>query len=72
MNKKRLSFILFIFGIALFAALNTTIQTNEYGLNEISLDNVEALAQEGSTSGCKPVKGGCFKNGIKVNHASIK
>lgn len=72
MNKRILSFIFFIFTIALLAALNTTIRTNEYGLTDISLDNIEALAQESGASGCQPVKGVCHRNGISSNQTSLR
>lgn len=72
MNKKRLSFILSTFAIALLAALNMNLHTNEYGSTDVSLDNVEALAQESSIPSCQPVKGGCHKNGITTDHSAFK
>lgn len=71
MNKKRLLNCIAIVAIAISAALNTSINTGENGLSDISLDNVEALAQESNNINCMATKGFCVKNGMKDNYVSF-
>jgi len=72
MNKKRLFSSITIFTIAILAAFNTSINTNENGLSDISLDNVEALAQESNTPDCVSAKGFCIENTIRTDHVALK
>jgi hypothetical protein len=64
MNRKRLFIFSTALVIAVLAALNAGVRTNKSGLSDVSLDNIEALAQESDSSGCSPVRGICNKHGI--------
>ncbi len=63
MNKKKLFSFIIILSIATLAAFNISINSNENGLSYVSLDNVEALAQETSTPTCIMARGYCTRNG---------
>ena len=51
MYKKILYSIAFL-AIVGFAAFNTTMHSNRYGLSDVSLENVQALAQQEGGSEC--------------------
>ena len=53
MNKKKIFGSIAVLAIAAIAAFNININANENGLSDISLANVEALADgEGGSNGC--------------------
>ena len=64
MTYKKIFILTAAFSIATISALNVSFNANECGLSDVSLDNVEALAQETNTSGCVTIKGFCCENGI--------
>ena len=71
MTYKKIFILTAAFSIALISALNVSINANESGLSNVSLDNVEALAQETSIPDCIPTKGYCYKNGMKSEYISL-
>jgi hypothetical protein len=48
MNKKKIFGSIVILAIAAMAAFNVNVNTQEEGLSDISLENMEALAEEAS------------------------
>ena len=72
MNNKKIFILTAAFSIAVISAFNVSISANESGLSNVSLDNVEALAQETRVPDCVPSKGFCCKNGISSEHISIQ
>ena len=72
MRNKKIFILIAVFSIATISAFNLSINTSESGLSNVSLDNVEALAQETSMPGCASAKGFCSKNGITVDHISLQ
>lgn len=71
MNRKKLFIALVILAIATLTAFNANIGINENGLSDVSLDNVEALANESGGQNCLPTRGLCVRNGMKADHISI-
>jgi hypothetical protein len=63
MNKKKLFSSIVIISIATLAAFNMNINSDENGISDVSLDNVEALAQETAPLTCIKVRGYCTING---------
>ena len=73
MNKQKILGSLAVLAIAVLAAFNVNIGTGENILADVSLDNIEALAQESSIiPECVPSKGYCLKNGARVNNITIQ
>ncbi len=52
MNKKKIFGSIAVLAIAAMAAFNVNVNTQENGLSDISLDNVEALADEINPINC--------------------
>jgi hypothetical protein len=71
-NKKINFFLIFALSLAALAAFNMSINSGKNVISNISLENVEALAQETSVPDCMPTKGFCYVNGIKTNHIAIE
>jgi hypothetical protein len=60
MNKKSVLLIV-VFCVASFiTVLNVNIQSDIIQFSDVSLDNVEALAQESDEPDCVQIKGVCF------------
>jgi len=72
MRNKKIFIFLAALSIAVISAFNLSINTSESGLSNVSLDNVEALAQESNGPKCIQVKGLCCSNGLWSNHISIE
>jgi len=72
MRNKKIFILTTAFSVAVISAFNLSIRISESGLSNVSLDNVEALAQETSIPGCVPSKGFCSRNGISSDHISLK
>ena len=71
--KNRKIFILIIaISIATISAFNVSIKTNENGQSNVSLDNIEALAQETDVPDCVPAKGFCCINGVNIDQIAIE
>jgi hypothetical protein len=72
MKRKRLFIFSTVLVIAVFAALNAGVRTNKSELSDVSLDNVEALANESDPPNCIPVRGLCHTNGITYQNISFE
>jgi hypothetical protein len=74
MNRKKIIYSLSMLALTALAAYNASINIRENGMSDISLSNVEALAQESDIPGCIPVKGTCYtnSNGIKLYHITLE
>ena len=72
MNRKTHWGLLAVLIITTTSVLHININTNENGLSDISLNNIEALAQEAGGPECQPSKGYCTNNGIKSEQSSFK
>ena len=69
MNKKIFGFLL-VFVIAFFSAINVNINSQKKGLSDVSLANVEALAEEtGSGARSCTLTWGFTIFGIGANHS---
>jgi hypothetical protein len=72
MSKKKGLFFLSAIIIATISTFNVSINPSKNVLSGISLNNIEALAQESSTPECVTSRGYCVRNGISENQASIQ
>ena len=72
MSNKKIFILTAAFSIAIISAFNVSINTSESGLSNVSLDNVEALAQESNGFKCIQVRGLCCSNGLWSDHISIQ
>jgi hypothetical protein len=72
MNRKRLFIFLTALSIVMMATLNAGICINKSELSDVSLDNVEALANESDPPNCTPVKGICHANGVTYNRIALE
>ena len=63
--KKKFLYGLAVLFIAVVAAFNVNLNSNGDGLSDVSLANVEALANmsPGCPNGCVKGLGGCYCNG---------
>ena len=71
-NKKINFFLIFALSLAALAAFNMSINSGKNVISNISLENVEALAQETSVPDCVPARGFCCKNGISAERLSVE
>jgi hypothetical protein len=60
MKKKIFGFIA-VLAIAALAAFNVNVNSQENGLSDISMENIEALASEDTNSNCKWKQMKCSK-----------
>ncbi|MDR1340072.1 MAG: hypothetical protein LBK58_08490 [Prevotellaceae bacterium] len=72
MKRKKLFIFSAILAIATLAAINASVYTNRNELSDISLDNIEALAEEIDLSDCSPVRGICHKYGITYHNIAFE
>ena len=66
--KKKLFFGFTVLAIALIVAFTMNVASNNYGLSDISLANVEALAQSEGGSDCQ----GCLQWSTKYAGGGVK
>ena len=71
-NKSKNYFLATALSIAAIAAFNISINADWSKTSNISLENVEALAQETNAPICVPTKGFCYSNGIRTSHIAIE
>ena len=71
MDKKKILILTVACSIAIISAFNVSIKTSERGLSNVSLDNIEALAQETNIPTCVPVRGHCTRNGISSDQIAL-
>jgi len=71
--KKKIFGGVAVLAIAVVAALNVIVSTNNHKISDISLTNVEALAGENldCPNGCYPNGSGCYKK-CKEFHKTYK
>ena len=72
MSNKKIFILIAAFLIATISTFNVSINSNERGLSNVSLNNVEALAQESGSPSCVSIRGYCYVNGLKSEHTSFQ
>ena len=74
MNRKKIAGITALLAVALITAFHVKMITFEGRLTDVSLDNIEALAQDesGMPPNCIQVKGFCLTNNIQYNHLAFE
>ena len=73
MNKKKILIVIALSAIASFSLFHLKMNTNESRLTDVSLENVDALAQEsGNPPDCFQAKGFCVDETYKDNYMSFE
>ena len=72
MKRKNMFVIMALSAVAAFAVFNVSIHWDNVKISDISLDNVEVLAQESSEPDCALVKGVCFGITITSGHLGFQ
>ena len=73
MKRKKIFFIITLLAITSLAAFHLKINTSGRGLMDISLSNVDVLAQEsGTPPSCVQVRGLCVDKNIQYDYLSFE
>ena len=72
MNKKSIFIGIIFIAAMLIAVFNVNIRGDKTRLTDVSLDNIDALAQEGADTRCINVKGFCQTPEITTDRLSFE
>ena len=72
MKRKSIIITIVMSAVVSFAVFNVSNHPDNIKFTDISLDNVEALAQESGEPDCVPLRGVCYNNIFSVEYLKFQ